>query len=488
MRGFLLILKRNLRSLKVHHYVVFAAVLGVGVFNAVTALSPTIQQNKLEKSIAADFDSWWRTEGIEKFKSVGLPADENTRAQEFEQYRERILNAGKTFLVEERIVAMRKEFREWWEIGGGKEEYIQEHGNYPKEAEFKEELRKYIKNFTNKFPRYNMAFVPSEGEYDKLLTCWLLSPGVFSFLVFALLFGFAYVLLCKRWGAPIALGTFLAIAVCGGIIVNAFTLTSFFDQYAAERYMGASLALAFLLGAAAFSYDKDAVPPAVRGIAVGGVLAEVIVNWFANGGIFGAVAFACLPCFGLGVLAGFKIPHRKKTEEEKKAEALAERMRLNAQRNPVAERRERTRKNAAEGFNEAKQARFDMARQLLRQSMLEFLQEQPFDQETFDKFVEKLTSPNLFIDIPSIQWLEWGDAAKAKNSPQAALLLLEKGLLQEKNANIARRALYNIGEIRLTCNLEPDDGVARLKKVIDLNGADLLAVQARKLLDKFSKM
>ena len=128
------------RRIKVYHYIAFAAILAIGIFNAVTALAPVMQQRELEKNIALSFEKWWQEEGAPRFKVIGLPVNDSARAVEFEQYRERVLSSGKSFDVEERIKAKRKEFREWWEIGGGKEEYIAEHGTYPKEAHFEREL------------------------------------------------------------------------------------------------------------------------------------------------------------------------------------------------------------------------------------------------------------------------------------------------------------------------------------------------------------
>ena len=64
--------------------------------------------------------------------------------------------------------------------------------------------------------------------------------------------------------------------------------------------------------------------------------------------------------------------------------------------------------------------------------------------------------------------------------------MLEKGLSSEKNATLARRALYSIGEIRINRNLNPEEGCVRLKKVIELGENDILASQARRLLAKAS--
>jgi hypothetical protein len=66
----------------------------------------------------------------------------------------------------------------------------------------------------------------------------------------------------------------------------------------------------------------------------------------------------------------------------------------------------------------------------------------------------------------------------------AALSLLEKGLALEKDPKIARRALYSVGEIRIRYGIEPDEGKQRLEKVIELGDGDLLATQAKRMLEK----
>ena len=478
--------KKFFKRLSVHHYIVFALVLGIGVFNAVTALSPMISQKELESNIEKSFEKWWAEEGAAKFRTVGLSDDEKTKFQEFVQYRDRIISAGKGFDINVRKIAMRTEFREWWEIGGGKEQYAREHGNYPTERDFERECYKYIKNYTDRFLRYNMAYVPKDGELERLTTCWLLSPSVASYLLFALLFLFAYVNLCERWGVPITLGIFLLLAICGGYMVDILTGTSFFSRAVTERYMGTSIALAFMLGATAFDHNKDDVSAVIRGIAVLGLLLDAVVNVFVNSGLFIAVAVASIPMFALGALAGVKLPKRRKTFTELRKEALEKRMKQTAQRNITAERRNKTRAQMDNGFSEAQKGHFDAAKISLCQAMTGLLQEQPLDTEMLNKFAERMVSPNLFIDVPSTQWLEWGETAKSRRCYIAALHLLEKGLKLEKDAKIARRALFTIGEIRIHSKIEPEEGIKRLQKVIELGDVDLLAKQAKKILESIN--
>ena len=479
-------LKTFFKSLKVHHYIVISIAVAIGVFNAVTALSPVIKQNNREKNIVKTFEKWWEEEGAAQFIAVGLKADEKTKAEEFAQYRERYLKQNNTFIVEDRIEEMKKEFREWWEIGGGKEQYIQEHKVYPKENHFLAERDQWIKQYTDKQVRYALAFIPKDGDYGKLFTCPLLFPGILSFLLFLFFFPFAYMRLAERWGIAVTIGCTIAALVIGGFVVSLFTSTSFFDHYDTDRYMGMSPALAFLLGAVCFGRRKNSVSMPVRSVAIAGILLDSVVNIFANGGIFGAVALTSWIAFGVGCFGGMNIPNRRKTMAELRAEVLQERLRKNTSGNQQAARKKKTRERINEGFQEASKGAFPAARQLLGQAMSELLQEIPLDMDTTKKLAERMASPSLYIDIPSEQWLEWGGTARTKKCPEAALILLEKGLSTEKNVTLARRALYSIGEIRIMHKLYPEEGLVRLKKVIELDGGDILANQARKLIEKAS--
>ena len=90
-----------------------------------------------------------------------------------------------------------------------------------------------------------------------------------------------------------------------------------------------------------------------------------------------------------------------------------------------------------------------------------------------------------YIDVPSEQWLEWGETARNRKCFVAAVTLLEKGLTTEKNVSLARRALFSVGEIRIGKNMDPEEGAKRLKKVVELNGDDILAKQAKKMLEAY---
>lgn len=476
-------IKRFFKRLKVRHYILFALILALGVFNAVTVLEPKIKQHQREKNIVDTFNVWWEETGKNQFLLVGLEPTEKIRQEEFETYREKYLQQNHTYIVEDRVKEMRQEFREWWEINGGKEAYIQEHNVYPDERHFEAEFKKWVTKYTNQFIRYRMRFVPADGNYESLLTCWMLFPSALSFILFFFLFVFAYLQLEKRWGFPIALGAFLLLAVSGGLFTSILTSTSFFHSYDATAYMGCSLVLAFFLGATAFGPRKLEISNLVKGISVFGLMADMAVNWFLNPGIFGAVALLSPILFGLGAVAGLKMPERRKTEDELAREALEERIKKNANRNPLAERKAKTRQLIDEGFDAAVKGALERAQRSLTQALSAMLQEHPVDEPAVKNLIHRMTSPELYIEIPSTQWFEWGEIAKAKNSPEAAVMLLKKGLSSELDANFARRALYTLGEVCVNNNIEREDGLRRLHKVIEMNGNDILAIQARKTLE-----
>jgi ABC-type multidrug transport system fused ATPase/permease subunit len=480
-------LKALVRKFKAHQYVVFVAVLAMGVFNAVTIYSPIIQQSQREDRIVESFNKWWEEEGAPQFIAVGLNADEKTRAEEFEQFRDRYLQQNHTYIVEDRIAEMRQEFRKWWEIGGGKDEYVRDHKVYPNERIFEQECYKWIKKYTDKHARYAMAFIPKDEEYERMFTSWILTPGMFSYAIFAIFFLFAYTQLSRRWGVAVTLGCFAGAIVVGSVGVILCTSTTFFDHFVSDRYMGASAALAFMLGATSFGLTKDSVPGSVRAAAILGAVIDILTNVLLYGGIYGAVALTSLAMFALGAVAGLKIPNRKISHEERKANALEERIRKTASNNPVAMRKAKTRALIKDGLQEANEARYEKAQQILTQAMSSLLQEYPIDTATAKDLTERMVHPNMYISVPSVQWLEWGETAKGKNSPEIALMLLEKGLSTEKNEKLARRALFNIGEIRVAKKLDREEGLRRLKQVLDLGDNDALAIQAKRLIEFASK-
>ena len=473
----------GIRQLRPVHYLALALILGLGIFNAVTGAMPYINQHRYERGIEKAFNKWWENEGAEQFKAVGLEPTDKIRNEEFEQFRTRALAQKPSYIVEDRIETMKKDFREWWEIKGGKEAFAEEHKRYPNESDFRREQTKWINNYTDKFTRYNMAFVPKREQYGNLLTSWMLFPSVWSYLVFAVFFIFATVQLEKRWQWYILWGIVVGLALCGGIFVSILTGTSFFDHYDGERYMGMSLALVFLLGATAFAPRKNMVSTITSAVCFTGLILDMAINWFVNPGIFGAVTILSPVLFGAGAFAGTKIETRRKSKRELKQDVLNERARRVASRNPMAEMKAKTRSMIEAGFASAKLGQFDQAQRQLTQAMTQLLQEHPVDGALVKSLAERMTSPTLYIELMSNQWLEWGEIAKAKNSPEAAILLLKKGLSREKDKNFARRALYVLGETCITNKIEIEDGVKRLQKVIEMNGNDMIAKQAQRILD-----
>lgn len=475
-------IKDCLKKIRIDHIVAILIIVGIGGFNFYTDFIPQYKQNKREKNIVKTFDKWWTEVGANNFEAVGLTADEKLKQEEFAQYRERYIAQNPSYVVEDRLKEMPAEFRSWWETKGGKEEFIKQNNFYPTDRDYDRELRKWLKGYMNKYPRYGLAFVPMDGNYAQIFTSWLLFPSTLSYIIFAIFAFFCFYNLRKRWGTPVTAGIFFGLAIIGGILVQVLTFTSFFDHYSDMRYMGCSLALAFLLGGNSLSLRKGEIPNVVVIISVLGAVADMLVNWKLNSGIFNAVAVLTPVMFALGCLGGVKIPERRKSQKELAREALEERMRQAENMDPVAERKAQNQKRFETGFAEAKAGRMDNAIRLIAQAVSAILQEHPTDKGRLRTVAEKLISPETFIEFPSLQWLEWGETAKTKNAPEAALLFLEKGLKLEKKENVARRALFNIGEIRVLCNLDLEEGVRRLKQVIDMNGKDVLATHAAKMI------
>lgn len=482
MAKILRFIKGGLKKIRVEHIIAILIIAGIGGFNLYTEFLPHYKQLQREKNIVVTFDKWWNEVGAQNFEAVGLTADEKLKQEEFNQYRERYLAQNPSYVVEDRLKEMPAEFRTWWETKGGKEEFIKEHNVYPTDRDYDKELRKWLKAYMNKYPRYALAFVPMDNNFGQLFTSWILFPSTLSFLIFAVLAFFSFVSLRKRWGTLATAGFFFGFAIIGGVLVQVLTFTSFFDHYSDMRYMGCSLALVFMLGANSLSLRKGEIPNIVVIVSVLGAMLDIFVNWKINSGIFNAVAVLSPVMFAFGCLAGVKMPERRKTQKEIAAEEGEERRRQMANTDTASASRAQNQKLFETGFAEAKAGRLDNANRILIQAVSAALQEYPVDRQRLKSVAEKIVSPDVFIEFPSMQWMEWGESAKGKNAPEAALVFLEKALKLEKKENNARRAIFNIGEIRVLCNLDREEGIRRLKQVIEMNGTDVLAAHAAKIL------
>ena len=100
-----------LKKIKPIHYLVVLAIIGIGIFNAVTGIMPQIKQARYEKGIEKSFDKWWEEEGANQFKVVGIEPTEKVRQEEFEQFRNRAFALKPSYIVEDRVEIMKKDFR-----------------------------------------------------------------------------------------------------------------------------------------------------------------------------------------------------------------------------------------------------------------------------------------------------------------------------------------------------------------------------------------
>ncbi len=473
MKKILSILLKPFRFFKFHHYVTLLAIAVLGVFNFQTTLNPTIQQIRQEKDIHESFDKWWEEERAQEFKNVGLTPNDTIKMQEFELYKERYQVEHPTPIIEERIEQIKVEFLEWWENQGGKEQYAAEHGSYPTDKQYEAELKKRIYNYTDKFIRYRWAYQPSRGNSESFLTCSLLVPSIWSYIFFAVFFMFALMQLEKRWHAFFVYVYAMVIAIISGFFVDLLVDTSFFGQFATQRYMGVSLMLCFLLGANVFDKEKDAIPSYVSKISQLALAGSMAIDWFLNPGIFNAVAVESPLFFALGGLAGYAMPHR--------ADGGAKQVVTEQKNEETVTPGEHTRKMIENGLQAASNGETENAARLLQYGLTALLQEEPV------KFMEVKDAVNKiamsYAEIPSTQWIEWGATAKQKKIPEAAITLLEKGLAKETDAVIIRRAHFDIGELRIQTKSDVNAAMEHLSKVIKENDSDTLAEQAKKLME-----
>lgn len=475
MKKILRLLIKPFRFFKFHHYLALLAILAIGVFNFETTLDPKIQQLRQEKDINESFDKWWNEERAQEFKNVGLTPNDTIKAQEFELYKERYKVENPTPIIEDRIEEMKGEFLEWWENQGGKEQYAAEHGSYPTDKQYESELKKWIYNYTDKFIRYRWAYTPSRGNSESWLTCGLLLPSAWSFIFFVVFFMFALIQLGKRWNAFFVYVYAIVITIISGFFVDLLVNTSFFAPFATQRYMGVSLMICFLLGANTFDKEKGSIPSYVSKIAQLGLAVSMAIDWFLNPGIFNAVAVESPFFFALGGLAGYYMPHRA---EEGAQQSTAVPQKAEETVPPG----ERTRNMINKGLEAANNGENENAVRLLQYGFTALLREEPVKFQDVKDIANKIAGS--YAEIPSTQWIEWGAAAKQKNVPEAAIVLLEKGIAKEKDANLLRRARYDIAELRIQTKADVNVAMEHLDNVIKEKEDDKLAEQAKKLMEE----
>lgn len=471
MKKILSILLAPFKVFKFHHYLTLIALVAIGVFNFNTTLNPTIQQLRQEKDLHQSFEKWWSEERAEEFKRVGLTPDKNTKKQEYELYKERYRVENPTPIIEERIEEMKGEFLDWWENQGGKEQYAAEHKSYPTDKQFEEERNKWINNYTDKFIRYRWAYIPSRGNTESWLTCGLLFPSAWSYLFFVIFFMFSLMQLEKRWNTLYVYAYAILVAIISGFFVDLLIDTSFFHQFASGRYMGVSLMLCFLFGANTFDREKDSIPSYVCKISEVALVISMAIDWFLNPGIFNAVAAESPIFFALGGVAGYYMPHRKR-------DLSTESRRENAETTSPGER---TRKMISKGLEAANNGETENAARLLQYGLTSLLQEEPIKAQDVRDSVNRIVG--CYIEVPSTQWIEWGTIAKQKGVPEAAIVLLEKGIGKEKDAGLIRRARLDIGELRIQTKLDVNVAMEYLSKVIEEDPEDKLSEQAKKLIE-----
>jgi hypothetical protein len=264
------------------------------------------------------------------------------------------------------------------------------------------------------------------------------------------------------------------IAIISGFFVDLLVNTSFFEQFASDRYMGVSLMVCFLLGANTFDRDRETLPSYVCKISEAGLVISMAIDWFLNPGIFNAVAVESPIFFALGGVAGFYMPHRSEPQT-----TVATTNHDNVEKTTPAER---IRKTISKGLEEANNGSTENASRLLQYGLTALLQEQPVKFQDVKDAVNKIAGS--YIELPSTQWFEWGATAKQKNIPEAAIVLLEKGLSRETDPGFIRRAHLDIGELRIKTKLDVNVAMEHLAKVIKEKDDDKLAEQAKKLMEE----
>lgn len=446
-------------------------VLVLGALNLWIQCGPGIRENSREREAVKTFDKFWESEGAQRFRDVGVEPTEKIRQEELESYLKKFHEAHPTLIPEKRILQMKESFQTWWETTGKKSYAASEIA--PDEKLYKSELNRYVRAYTETLPEYRIFYIPEESGFWHLFTCWILFPGTPSFLIFAAGFLLAMKVLDCRRGLLQPTILFAASLPISGILFALSLSLTYFARESGTPYTGTSLALALLLGFAAFDKKSFPVPTAISCSATALLLADALVNWFVCPNLYGWVAILEVPLFGVGALLGVKMPHHSPKRARKADNETVMR----------ADPGKKLRESLKDAIELANKAEYDHASEILSQDFGRLLSERPLDRECIEKTLESMLYPRFFFTIPSILWSSWAAEADKKGLPEVAVKLYEKSLSLETDEKARRRNLFYAGDLRLRHHIDREKGEEELKAVIDSGSPDdILTNEARKWL------
>lgn len=439
------------------------------------------ESNRISKQISL-FKDYWEKEGAQKFQSVGLAPTEKLYQEELNEYLKKYNEKTPTLVPDKRVQEMKQEFQKWWETGGSRSFAVK--NIVPDQRLYKKEEAKLLKSYTDTKNVYRIRLNTQAPEPSQVFLHWLLFPNIWMFLIqFASLL-FVAKLTEERFGKWINLGLLFLATILGALLLLILSGTSFFANNT-SFYTGFMIGTALLLGS--ICQNKNGFISEKKVIVFASLLLflNLLITWVTCSQIYVAAIILSLVFFVGGSFLGKYMPLPKKSKKEIEKEKRLQKAKEPKQ-NFQEVRKKKTRAMLDEGFSCAMRGDFALAGKFLTDAMHALLLESDVDSETLNDIAKKITNPSLYIEVSNTQWQEWGTSAYQKKHYEAALLLLEKSLISEKDEKMARKALFTIGEIRVSQNLNPEEGIKRLQKVLELNDSDIFALQAKKLLQKFS--
>lgn len=429
------------------------------------------------------FQEYWEKEGAAKFQAVGLTPSKELYEEELQSYLSKYIEKNPSIVPDKRVQEMKSEFREWWETGGSRSFAVQ-NINPDKRLYHKEET-KHIKSYTDKKFLYRVRLNTEEPEWNQISLHWLLFPNIWLFVLQCVSLIFIANKVEVRFGKWIGAPFLISSQIIGSLLLLLLSQTSFFANNSYE-FVGLGLGIAFMLGSICREPSGKPAEKLILFPASALLFINILLFWFTCTQIYVAAIILSILLFVLGTFVGRYYPVPKKSKKELAAEKQKEKENAPKQ-NFVEQRKKKTRAMLDEGFSCAMRGDFALAGNYISEAMHSLLLETEADKETVTDIAKKIVNPSLYIEITSIQWHEWGTSAYQKKLYEAALLFLEKSLVSEKDPKMARKAMFLIGEIRISQSILPEEGLQRLNKVIEMNDSDIFAIQAKKIIQKHSK-
>lgn len=379
-------------------------------------------------------------------------------------------------------LAKDQEFKELWNSGGSMSLAAQ--GIEPTRKEEQVRREAYMRTFVERNLFYNIWMVPHWTSGLSILTAWVFQPGWFSLLLAVSILLYFGLWIRPRWAGPVP--TFLVIAYSmAGTALYFVLMGMVMDRNAELPFCGISMAAAAALGLLLRSHPSKIPlryywvewktllvhPYALAGAWVGlDFIAQVMVNPRNYGWVF-ALDLASI---GIGVALGTRIPaapsQTRQSFRPANLDVLA----------PI-------RNHLNEGWRLAELLEQEAALTEIDRGLKMLLRNSSPDTDLVQQSFQRILSAKNPLPISPQQWYEWGVRLSETNFPSLAITSLENAAKTPgATTDLARPALLQAAELRIRHNIQPQECIPWLQRVIKSRSDDLIGRKANQYLESLT--